>query len=194
MKSLMTVAAIGFAMFLSPHLQAQPLTVNLKMTVYTEQNPATNTYTIQKTTIVTKDVLDLVASATGTNFPVDAKLVLINYSDFQVQDAQGNLLRDISDVMTFDFNPYLTAENPYADTGAGQSTYVYISTITYDDGTNNFVFRGYTTEKYSQSARNTQGQRNYKDSIKFKGEGNGTLSGHTVILTGQVAASGTSTE
>ena len=194
-RTLAAVAAIGLSTLFTSRVEAQPLTVNVKLTVYTEKDNTNGSSAIIKKTVVTKDLLELIGDIYSTNFPSGAKLVLINFNTFQVRDAQGNvILSNISSYLSFAYSlDYLTAEKNYSGNQAGSSSYVYISTITFDDGSNNFVFRGFTTEKYSQSAKNSQGHQTYKDSIIVKGSGDGNISGEKVFINGQFVGKGTVT-
>jgi hypothetical protein len=192
-KWLFGVVAIALA---AAHpLSAQPLVTTLKLTVSTETRTDQNHSAINKQVKVTQDLLNLLAQAYGTTFPAGSQLVLINYNTFQVWDSAGNVIKaDVSQFLTFSFSDFLAADNYDAQSGAGKSSYVYVSTINYDDGTTNFQINGFTFEKYSESAQDSSGHRHFADSLKITGQGVGSISGQTVIVNGQVLLKGTSTE
>ena len=83
-KLFAAIVGFGLCATATTHLQAQdvPLTVNIRGTAYTQGEDKNANPIIEKHTIATKDILTLIATAQGTNFPAKAKLVVSNETFF----------------------------------------------------------------------------------------------------------------
>jgi hypothetical protein len=128
-------------------------------------------------------------------FPSGARLMLVNFSHFQVQSAGG-------DVLVADTGPYLTYSDTYSQTnvlfqgkesienGSLKHMYFYQSTIEFHDpspdGTS-FTFIGHAIEKYSRSAEDFRGDQFSQGSLRITGIGSGNIGGSFFLLSGKIS-------
>jgi hypothetical protein len=136
MRESRIVASIAVAaLFLvaPPSLHAQALTVDVTFVFHREKRDDPQSSMITKAPYPTENLLTDLQGAFPVPLPAGAKLVLIDFDHFQVQDVEGNaLIADTSPHLRFAYSTYLSADKYDPETGAGKSTYVSVSTITVD--------------------------------------------------------------
>jgi len=173
-----------------------PLVVDVKLALQRDGGSSTNgsvaSSSIEKVAVATVDLLKLLADALAVTLPADARLILVDYDHFEIRDANNAILYDdFHDILDYEYGDFLEKGKQNTDTDQQTFTYVFLSHISFDDGSgNNFEFRGVTEEKYSNTAPNGDGIVKAKDSIKITGSGDGQIDGGLIILTGQVTGKG----
>ena len=153
------------------------------------------------------DLLGLLATAYGTNFPAGAKLVLVNYVQvqptngavlvnnafFQVQAAAGAILvANASKFLTYngtspDANLFQGKVN--VSTLATSGTSLGAATIRFDDFAAHrtaFVFSGIIREQYFQNVLDRYQHRVHRYSATLNGMGSGTNNGSFFIVSGKI--------
>jgi hypothetical protein len=174
----------------------------------------------QPVTITTPQILSWLAldenkigKYSQTSFPAGSKLVAVvsatdnTVTAFQVVDNKNKLLVDVSDIVSFSmdgkYNADISTGKVSASTGLSSpsSTYLYISTLTFDDtaiagGQNiKFYLSGIASNKIVNSIP-TSGSGSYKEIQTFKmnvASGDGSYRGVPMLISGSVTASGTAT-
>ena len=95
-----------------------------------------------------------------------------------VTDSKGNVLQDASSIISVslasDGNTVWSGQSN-DNTSQGTFTGQYISTVSYNDPVATITFIGLTTEKFSVSAPDKNGNTTGKDSISWAGVGSGTV-------------------
>jgi hypothetical protein len=184
---LTTIALLTIA---GPDLPAQnlPLDSHLTFQVQDVSILSGSLYTdrVLKLKVLNQDLVDLVATAYVTNFPqgfpLGARLVLVDYNHFQVEDNVGAVLvPDTSEFLTYTDtyaeNNYLFKGKEDTATGVRNHTFYYSSTIQFNNGSTNgitFTIHGASQEKFSLSAEDAFGQRLHQDSLTLNASGQGT--------------------
>jgi hypothetical protein len=174
------------------------LTVSLK--AYSQNPTVTNgsnlRFTVSKPAFTTLHLLGLIADALNTNFPPAAKLVMVNYTSFQVQMPDGLVLQDLSsDLLRAETGPYPEQSTYNGVTGRDVRQYYYVLRIFFDDGGDNyFTLRGFTTENFSRSAAAANNTRIVRDSFLMNAAGDGQLDGKDVVFNGKITGNGRKVE
>ncbi|HPU57764.1 MAG TPA: hypothetical protein PLH97_16005, partial [Verrucomicrobiota bacterium] len=166
-------------------LQLQDFSV-LRKGVYTDK--------VFKVRLTTLDLLDLLENAYQTNFPFGSWLYLVDYSHFQVQDANGNVvIADTSDVLaysdTFADGDYLFHGKESELLGWWKYKYFYRFTIEFYDpvvSQLSFLFEGTTQEQNNRSTANTFGDRLYRSTMMLNGLGYGYTGDGFLLMSGKI--------
>lgn len=193
-KILLALVLAGLAV--SPSLQAQSVTVNVALRAYSQNPTVTNgpneRFTVSKPAFTTLHLLELIADALNTTFPATAKLIMVNYSTFQVQMPDGLVLENLSTNLIRAANGSLPESSTYNQiTGRDVRQYSYVLRIFFDDGGDNkFDLQGFTTENYSISAVGANNTRIFRDSFLMNASGDGYLGDKDVVFTGRISGSG----
>ena len=184
----------------APSLHAQATTLNVALRAYSQNptvtNPPNLRFTVSKPAFTTVHLLGLIANALHTNFPPTAKLVMINYSTFQVQMPDQQVLQSLStDLIRAETGPYPEQSTYNADTGRDVRQYYYVLRIFFDDGGDNyFTLRGFTTENFFRSALGANNLRVVRDSFFMSASGDGKLGNKDMVFNGTVSGSGRAVE
>jgi hypothetical protein len=190
-KLLTVIVALGLLAFGASNVLAQPQTVNIRVTLQ-RQGPSTThgsvtTDTIIKRSIDTKDLLDLLATATTNTFPKGVTLVLADENIWQVRKGT-NILADVSSFFTFVKGDIIDAGT--FDQPKENFTDIYVPTLTFNDGHGNtFTFSGLATEHVSEGPI-VHGFQTLSDSLTIDGVGTGTIGGNSFIISGKITAIG----
>lgn len=204
MKTLMKFLLLG-CLLGAPMLNAQILPVSARLTLQ-QQNFSSlknGVYTdrIKTTRLNANSLLALLAGVyTNTfpeGFPVGSRLVLVNYSYFQIQTRDGSIVvTNVSDYMTYSDTyrngDYLFQGKENTITESQNHQFLYQATITFADPSPNgtsFTFTGNVLERYSKSAANRNGERNFRDSMAFSGAGSGKTGDSFFLLSGRFSTS-----
>ena len=203
MKPLLRIFAVA-AVLAAIHLPAQPFPIFTQLTLQQqgESTVSGGIYTdrIQTSRWVTADMLALLEPLYQTNFPsgfpFGSRLVLMDFSRFQVESAGGTIL--ISNTA-----PYLTYSDTFSQTNylysgkentvndSLKETFLYQATITFQDpspGGTSFSFTGNVMEKYSRSAPDFYGDQLAQGSFIITGTGSGKAGANFFLLTGKFSA------
>jgi len=143
--------------------------------------------------ITTAWIIQQIAAAESLSFPKGAKLVLDSGS-VSVTDSKGNVLFDASSYVTVDLDPDamgVWSGQVNNNTSAANYTGTYLTTVTYSDPAGDTItFTGLTSEKYSLTAMDGNGNQNGTDSLTITGVGEGNFSGNNLAGSGTIGASG----
>jgi hypothetical protein len=204
MKALMKFLLLGGLLY-APLLNAQILPVSARLTLQ-QQNFSTlkkGVYTDRiKTTRLNVNSLIALLAGVYTNtfpegFPAGSRLMLVNYSYFQIQAPDGSIVvTNVSDFMTYSDTyrngDYLFQGKENTITESQNHRFLYQATITFTDPSPNgtsFTFTGNVQERYSKSAANRNGERTYRDSMAFNGSGSGKTGDSFFLLSGRFSTS-----
>ena len=194
-KQLTVIVALGLLAFANSNLQASTNTVTISAKV-TVQSPTTthgtvDTDTTKTISINTQDVLKLISVADAKIFPAGSKLVVdTDTGDWLVLDKDGHTLDDVTGDFTVVESDSVFKEKFDSATAADKLKDVYVSTITFDDGVNTFTFTGVTTDTFSQTKADKNGNAKVADSSTTTGAGTGTVNGDFGIITGKITSKG----
>jgi hypothetical protein len=182
-------------------LQA-PLIFQVRATV---QQPDTGTSPVVKSStttsrIATKDLINLIAKAQGTNLPSGARLVLKTVSTnhtFLILDKQWNLLLDASAAGYFSTGVYGTIVRR-GRTNIVTGAQAYVTSYTYSNAFNDLNgtsigINAIVQESYSWSALDRYGNRKVTDSSVLTGFGQGFVKGKAATFTEKITAMGRTT-
>ena len=200
MKKLLLALVLAGLAAAVPSLHAQSVAVNVALRAYSQNPTVTNgpneRFTVSKPAFTTLHLLGLIANALNTNFPPTAKLVMVNYSTFQVQMPDGLVLENLSTNLIRAANGFLPNSGTFnVITRRDIQQYFYVLRIVFDDGSgNDFDLSGFTTENYSRSALGANNLRILRDSFLMTAAGDGRLRGQDVVFTGKVSGSGRAVE
>lgn len=195
MKKLLLALVLAGLAAAVPSLHAQSVAVNVALRAYSQNPTVTNgpneRFTVSKPAFTTLHLLGLIANALNTNFPPTAKLVMVNYSTFQVQMPDGLVLENLSTNLIRAANGFLPNSGTFnVITRRDIQQYFYVLSIVFDDGSgNDFDLSGFTTENYSRSALGANNLRILRDSFLMTAAGDGRLRGQDVVFTGRVSGS-----
>ena len=195
MKKLLLALVLAGLAAAVPSLHAQSVAVNVALRAYSQNPTVTNgpneRFTVSKPAFTTLHLLGLIANALNTNFPPTAKLVMVNYSTFQVQMPDGLVLENLSTNLIRAANGFLPNSGTFnVITRRDIQQYFYVLRIVFDDGSgNDFDLSGFTTENYSRSALGANNLRILRDSFLMTAAGDGRLRGQDVVFTGRVSGS-----
>jgi hypothetical protein len=201
--SLKSTSILTLGLLAATHLSAQVFPVTAKLTLQ-QQDVSTFDGTVYNDKVQTlklssTDLLNWLANAYQTNFPTGfpfgSVLVLVDYEHFQVQASDGTVLvPDTSDYMsysdTYAETNFLFQGKENIATGSLNYTYFYRSTIQFNDLLPNgtaFTFSGNTLEKFTRSAQDTGGHRQYSGSLAIEGNGSGTNFTGFFLLSGKIS-------
>ena len=201
-NGFVSVLAIGLLLLATANLDAQdvPLTVSIQLTA-TVQGPDDSGNPIDhiKTTTVTwttQSLLKLAATASGTNFPTGARLVVTN-DTFLVVDKLGNTVEDLTAAGYFSTdhgNNYVLSGQMNNNTGQASWKAAEIAFISFDDGNgNSFDLVGLrkTTASITATDRNSNQKETLSATITLVGEGQ--VGGNDAVFSGTATASGKGT-
>lgn len=162
------------------------------------------TYTTAAPTIksvATKDILKLLATDYQTTFPSGAKLVMDGSSgDVEVVDKSGNLLQDVSGIMSFSNpgNNNIQSGKSTSQFNLGTFSNDQLLTLNFNDtalgGPLQFYMTGIGTGKKTDTTPNKTGAYTETDSGTLSSAtGEGTYNGSEFICSGNASASGKAT-
>jgi len=188
-----TVACLGFA---AGKLQAQSnLVISVQLSVRTQgptsQNGNVTTSSVQVGRLATKDLLQMLATATGKDF-TNAKLVKASLDSNTYLVVNGtNILADVSSYFTQSFDMSVFSGSQNSTTGQQVYRGFGIAQLTFNDGgANNFKLAGSVSGTYVTSPKNAQGVQTGSDRIMLTTAGDGTVGGHFAVLSGTITISG----
>jgi hypothetical protein len=159
-------------------------------------SPATETLTSLSMRITSKDLLRLIASAGGTNFPSGSRLVfkasLGSYSPLVLNKA-GNVIMDPTATGLFASPVYGTpvrrGETNSVTGRSGMSGNFSYRTSFDDHQGNSISFNGLVQERYS-SVPLHNGNQKVTDSIAFTGFGEGSIAGKAANFSERITGKG----
>lgn len=202
MKTAIKFFLLGCLM-LAPRLNAQVLPINARLTLQ-QQNFSSlkhGVYTDRiKTTRLNANSLLALLAGVYTNdfpqgFPAGSRLMLINYSYFQIQAPNGSIVvTNVSNFLTYSDTyrngDYLFQGRESTVTGSQSHSFFFQATITFNDLQENgtsFTFTGNVLERYSKSAANRNDERSYRDSMAFSGYGSGKTGDSFFLMNGRIS-------
>jgi hypothetical protein len=196
---LMTVAVL---ILMAWNLQAQNLPVTFQLKIQQQDFSTFNKGVYNDKTksmkLTSYDILTLLSGVYladyPAGFPPGSQLMLVDYSRFQVWDANGNvLITDTAPVLTYgdtySETNYLYQGKESTSNGSQIYNYFYESTIRFTDPDSNgtsFRFSGNLLEKYSKSPLYQSGERMYQDSLTLNGYGSGKTGNNFFLLSGRI--------
>ena len=191
------IALLGLLPLGIGSLQAQSnLNVTVQLTVRTQgtntQHGNVITSTIQTIRFGTKDLLQILASATANDF-TNAKLVRANlHSDSFLVIRGTNVLADVTSFFTEQFNASVSSGSQDQVTSRQNFHNYFTQQLGFDNGPgNNFNMSGGVTETYTTSPKDTQGNQKVSEKMVFIAAGEGSLAGHFGVFTGTITTLGT---
>jgi hypothetical protein len=200
MKPLIRIIALA-GILATTHLRAQPYPIFTQLTLQQQGDTTVSggVYTdrVRTTRLTSYELLALLepfySSDFPNGFPYGARLVLMDFSRFQVESISGA-------VLVTNTAPYLTYTDTYRQTNylysgkentaydSLKETFLYQATITFQDpspsGTS-FTFTGNMMEKYSRSAPDFYGDQLAQGSFILNGFGSGKTGPNFFLLSGK---------
>jgi hypothetical protein len=184
---------------------AAVLTNNLSfaLTCVRQGEPAsTNSETIVKFRVTTREVIGIIGLATSQTFPSGSGLraVLVDPTNptnpplVYITGKSGVVLADVSSFFTFEFgNSVRQSKSTTASQATSVASY-YILRVTFDDGHgNNFDLSGAASENYRASVSNSGGARKESGTISCDAAGPGASHQIFTVYKGKIKLSGSDT-
>jgi hypothetical protein len=196
-RQLAAIAAFGLVALSASDAQAVLLEVILTGSAITQEvstNRGIVTFKERKTSVGSKDLLEVVGTIKGigkppdgSSFVYDTEATVTNV--FTIRDKNGNILADCTGVVVFERDPGATKsgkEIPY--TGEVNTTTSFFGTLKFAPGNaNQFIISGLTEDKLSVSAIDKHGVRKVSENITMKsGTGPASIAGQFGTAEGTV--------
>jgi hypothetical protein len=191
-KLLTIIAAFGLLGF-SAQAQGSVSTLTFTLTAQVQSansgTGSTYTYKASKIKLINKDILALLATAYGTNFPAKARLMGDHGGSCYVYDADQNEIREVSDVLSRKDNDDIrVGKDVDTPTGALNNTYYAITAFNFEDPAHGTEFQILGAGACTVTYKYATGK--WTESFKMTGAGDGAITNNFAIFTGTITAKG----